>query len=130
MARARRARTLRGVDIKPRVGIGVEPYFVRSAVHAALARDPRIDAFMLRPGPDAKAEAERVDADALVMSHPTSRTGLPVLVLFPDGSVDAFFGPAWRRVETEGVPALADLIVEEVERAKARRRHPATLAAS
>ncbi|MCA1727002.1 MAG: hypothetical protein LC722_04945 [Actinobacteria bacterium] len=113
------------MHIRPRVGIGIEPFFVRSAVHAALARDSRIDAFLLPADPNAQLQARDVDADALVMSHATSRTGLPVLVLFPDGSVEAFFGAAWRRAQTTGIPELADLIVEEVERAQARRRHPA-----
>jgi hypothetical protein len=115
------------MNIRPRVGIGVDPFFVRSAVHAALSQDSRIEAFMLPRTPNARFQASEVDADALVMSNPTSRTGLPVLVLFPDGSVEAFFGPVWRRVETTGIPELADLIVEEIERAAARRRHPATL---
>jgi (2Fe-2S) ferredoxin len=113
---------------RPRVAIGVDPFFVRSAVHRALSEDPRIDAFLLPRTPNARLQARHVEADAIVTSHPTSREGLPVLVVYPDGSVEASHGTSWRRVETTGIPQLADLIVEEVGRARARRRHPALIA--
>jgi hypothetical protein len=106
------------MDIRPRIGIGVDPYMAASAIHAALSRDPRLEAILLPRARDART----ADVDAVIVSRHVLRPDTLVVQLSPSGSVDVLSGSKWRSVVYTGMEHLADLVLSQL----ARRRHPAT----
>lgn len=113
------------MQTRPRVAVAVEPYFARSAIHAALAADPRVEAVLLPRDPDVRLQADTADVDALIVSHDVVRSDAVVARLSPSGSVEVQSGAMVRRLDYEGLARLVDVVLSYL----ARRRHPSSVRA-
>ena len=103
----------------------MEPYLLRSAMHAALSRDPRIDAVLMPQEPDVRLQARHADVDALIVSHRVVRSDAVVIHVSAAGTVAVLSGPTISQLPYEGIESLADLALDARGRDAARLRHPA-----
>ena len=108
---------------RPRIGVGLEPFMARSAIHAALSRDDRVESVLFPPTPDVRLQAQTAEVDVVLVSHQTIRADALVVVLSPAGVVDVLSKGQWRSYPYEGLEALVDLTLSLL----ARRRHPSAI---
>ena len=95
-----------------RVAVGVDPYVLRTAVHAVLALDSRFDAILLPDTDDLASEAEAADAALLLVSRPIEGSKMRVAWLSEGLRVLEVTeaGDRLRTIPFEGLPALAELL--------------------
>ncbi len=95
-----------------RVAVGVDPYVLRTAVHAVLALDSRFDAILLPDTDDLMSEAEAADAVLLLVSRPVEGSKVRVARLSEGLQVleVAEAGDRLRTIPFEGLPSLAELL--------------------
>jgi hypothetical protein len=107
--------------IRPRIGVGVQPYMARSALHAAFEADGRVESILLPEVPDVRLQTWTTDVDVLVVSSLLVRPDVLVVVASPDGSLELVAGSAVKQQTFGGVSHLVDTVLEAVD---SRRRHP------
>ena len=95
-----------------RVEVGVDPYVLRTAVHAVLSLDSRFDAILLPDTDDLAREAEAADAVLLLVSRPVEGSKVRVARLsesFQTLEVTEA-GSRLGTIPFEGLPSLAELL--------------------
>ena len=94
------------------MAVGVDPYVLRTAVHAVLALDGRFDAILLPDTDDLMSEAEAADAVLVLVSRPVRGSKVRVARLSEGLQVleVAEAGNRPRTIPFEGLPSLAELL--------------------
>lgn len=108
---------------RTRIGILVEPFLARTAIHAALSGDERVDVVLFPEGALGQLQARTAEVDALIVSHDVIRPDLVVARLSPAGSVHVLTGDIARDYAYTDLPGLVDLVLSHL----ARARHPSTV---
>ncbi len=95
-----------------RVAVGVDPFVLRTAVHAVLALDSRFHAILLPDTDDLAREAEAADAVLLLVSRPVEGSKVQVARVSEGLQVleVADAGDLLRTIPFEDLPSLAELL--------------------
>lgn len=110
MAGCRAARTVQDMlDQRLRVGVGVEPFVLRSALGACLQRDPRLDVEVLPPSCDN-------DTVGSIMLPKPRRVPDAMLTAVEDcpPRVEVFFGGTYRSLPYEGMEGFAETLFNAI----------------
>lgn len=91
------------------VGVAVDQFLFRSALHAALAADGRFDAHLCPLGEDPVAHARACDAQMLIVSRPLVVPELCVVtVSHLDAGVHVSYAGGCQDLVCEGMASLRD----------------------
>ncbi|HEX2030688.1 MAG TPA: hypothetical protein VHL78_04710 [Actinomycetota bacterium] len=82
---------------RPQVGVGLNPFLLRSAVHAGLASDGRTDPWLLRLGGDVRAAATWAGCDIVMASERLDLPDQVVVAVLERGRRLEVYGPCVRR---------------------------------
>lgn len=93
------------------VGLGVEPFVLRSAMHACLERDPRLDLVLLPP---ACAPTDDTVGSAMTSSLAALPDAVVVAVQDCPPGVELSVAGARRTIPYQGMDRLAEVLVHEL----------------
>lgn len=101
----------RMVNQTVRVGLGVEPFVLRSAMHACLERDPRLDVVLLPQGCDPTDDTVGSDLSASLAALPDA---VVVAVQSCPPGVELSVAGVRRTIPYQGMDRLAEVLVHEL----------------
>lgn len=103
-----------GLRTRVTVVVAVDPFLVRSALHAALVADSRLDARLCPLGEDALSLTLASGAQMVVVSRPLAASELCVVLLSPvDQTARITYGTWCQRLDYDDMASLCDLLGQQ-----------------
>jgi hypothetical protein len=107
---------MRGMTSPLRVTVAVDPFLLRSSLHAALESDSRFDAYLCPVDEEPVACAEESDSQVLVVSQPVKTTNRCVVLLsHPGDNVALSYGNVCQQLTYGGMAAFRDELAASAE---------------